>query len=89
MQTTRRQFLGSAGLAVAGGTALALGLGGCAALVSPTVTAEKSQAWRCEDCGHLTRSDKDLSASRCPRCHRKGVFTKISEAELQTFLKKS
>lgn len=87
MQTTRRQFLGSMGLAAAGGTALALGLGGCAALVSPTVAAEKSQAWRCEHCGHLTRSDRDLTATQCPRCRRKGVMTKISEADLQVYLK--
>ena len=88
MQTTRRQFLGSVGLAAAGGTALALGLGGCMTpLVSPTVAAGKSQAWRCEHCGHLTRSDLDLTATRCPKCHRKGGMTRISEADLQTYLK--
>jgi phage FluMu protein Com len=89
VQTTRRQFLGSVGLAAAGGAALAVGLGGCMTpLVSPTVAAEKAQAWRCEHCGHLTRSALDLAPTRCPKCHRKGGLTRISEAELQAYLKK-
>jgi len=83
----RRQFLSSMGVALAGSAAILVTAGGCASLVSPTVAGQKSQAWRCGNCGHLTRSDQDLTDTRCPRCFRKGFMKKITEKELQNYLK--
>ena len=81
----RRTFLRSVCVAVAGGVALLFTTGGCVApRVSPTVSEQKSQAWRCGHCGYLTRSDRDLTATRCPRCKRKGVLKRITEKELQS-----
>lgn len=88
MQMTRRKFLVSVGLVAAGSAALLSGAGGCVApRVSPTVTESKAQAWRCDHCGHLTRSDRDLTGTRCPRCMRTGVMKRITEEELQAYLK--
>ena len=84
----RRQFLKSVGVAVAGSAALVCISGGCVApRVSATVSEQTSQAWRCEYCGHLTRSSQDLTDTRCPRCMRKGFLKKITEKELQDYLK--
>ncbi len=47
----------------------------------------KEQPWRCAKCGHLLRSNEDMSAERCPRCYAKKLG-KITEAELQDYLKK-
>ncbi len=83
----RREFLKSACVAAVGATFVFMA-GGCVApRISPTVSAEKSQAWRCEYCGHLTRSSQDLSEARCPRCMRTGHLKKITEKELQAYLK--
>jgi len=83
----RRDFLISACAALTGSLALLL-CGSCVApLISPAVSEKKAQAWRCGNCGHLTRSDQDLTDKRCPRCRRKGFLTKITEQELQDFLK--
>jgi DNA-directed RNA polymerase subunit RPC12/RpoP len=87
MQNSRRQFLKSAGLSVAAGAALVFGASGCASLVSPTVADSKAQAWHCGNCGHLLRSDKDLTGTRCPRCFRKGFLKRITEEEMQAYLK--
>jgi DNA-directed RNA polymerase subunit RPC12/RpoP len=84
----RRHFLSSIGVALAGSAALLVTAGGCVApRVSPSVTGQKAQAWRCENCGHLTRSDGDLTDTRCPRCFRKGFMKKITEKELEDYLK--
>ena len=84
----RRQFLSSMGVALAGSAAILVTAGGCVApLVSPSVTEQKSQAWRCGNCGHLTRSDQDLTNTRCHHCFRKGFMKKITEKELQDYLK--
>jgi len=84
----RRQFLKSVCVAVLGSAALVFTSGGCVApLVSRTVSEQKSQPWRCGYCGHLTRSDRDLTDTRCPRCKRKGFLTRITEKELQDYLK--
>lgn len=84
----RRHFLRSAFVTLAGSAAFLLS-GGCVApLVSPTVSEQKSQAWRCGNCGHLTRSSRDLTGTRCPRCKRKGFIVRISEEELQGYLKR-
>jgi DNA-directed RNA polymerase subunit RPC12/RpoP len=80
----RRQFLSFMGVALAGRAAILVTAGGCVAPhVSPTVAGQKSQAWRCGKCGHLTRSDRDLTDTRCPRCFRKGFMKKVTEKELQ------
>ena len=82
----RRDFLRSVCVTLAGSVAF-LFSGGCGApLISPTVSEQKSQAWRCGNCGHLTRSNQDLTGTRCPRCKRKGFLMRITEKELQEYL---
>ena len=87
MKESRRAFLRTVSLGVAGGAILGFGAGGCVALVSPTVKDSKAQAWRCGNCGHLLRSDKDLTGTRCPMCYRKGFMKRITEEDLQGYLK--
>jgi DNA-directed RNA polymerase subunit RPC12/RpoP len=83
----RRNFLISACIAMAGSLAV-LFSGGCVApLISPAVSEQTSHAWRCGNCGHLTRSDRDLTDTRCPRCGRKGFLRRITAQELQDYLK--
>ena len=82
----RRGFLSStlAGTLGIGGFVL---VGGCAPRVSEKVFDKSNgQPWRCGNCGHLTRSDTDLTDVRCPRCGQKR-FSRISEEELQDYLK--
>ena len=82
----KRNFLKYALNALTGGVTL-LFLSGCiASRISPTVKKQKTQAWRCGNCGHLTRSDQDLTDTRCPRCKRKGYIVRITEKELQNYL---
>ena len=83
----RRHFLKSVCTSLAGSAALLFLVGCIAPRVSPKVSEQKAQAWRCGNCGHLTRSDQDLTDTRCPRCKRKGFITKITEKELQDYLK--
>ena len=84
----RREFVKSVCIALLGSVGIVLTSGGCIApRVSPTVFDEKSQPWRCEYCGHLTRSDRHLTGTRCPRCKRKGGMKRISEKELERYLK--
>ena len=83
----KRDFLKYALNALAGSAAFML-LGGCIApRISTAVKEQKTQAWRCGNCGHLTRSDQGLTNTRCPRCKRKGFITKITEKELQDYVK--
>lgn len=42
--------------------------------------------YRCGRCGHLTRSKKDISGERCPRCHSK-MLTRITEEKMVKYLK--
>ena len=81
----RRDFLISTCAAL--GSMAVLLSAGCAALISPAVSDQTSQAWRCGNCGHLTRSDQDLTDTRCPRCGRKGFLARITEKDLQNYLK--
>jgi len=90
----KRNFLKSVCVILAGSAACLLSGGCIAPLVSPRVSNKNLQAWRCGNCGHLTRSDQDLTTTRCPRCHHKGFFTRITEEDLQNctisnYLKKS
>ncbi len=83
----RRQLLRNAallGLALPGTAAL---LGGCRApLVSSKVhDPANGRPWQCQYCGHLTRSDQDLSGESCPRCWHE-EFEPISEKELEQAL---
>jgi len=88
MQMSKRRFLRSLSLAVGAASVPLFLAGGCVApRVSSAVSELKTQPWRCEYCGHLTRSDQDLTATRCPRCKRKGSIKKITEEELQGYLK--
>lgn len=82
----RRRFIKSFTGILAASVALIFTSGCVAPRVSPTVTEKKSQAWRCENCGHLTRSDQDLTETRCPRCMRTGFMVKITEKNLQESL---
>jgi len=83
----RRVFLRTMLLGIVASVPLAAFLGGCVApRISTSVSENKSQPWRCEHCGHLTRSDADLTDTRCPRCMRKGVMKKITEEELTKYL---
>lgn len=41
--------------------------------------------YRCEKCGHLTRSETDITAERCPRC-RARMMRKITEEEMANYL---
>ncbi len=61
---------------------------GCRApLVSKKVFDQSNgPPWRCENCGHLTRSVVDLTGTRCPRCGQKRLV-RISEEQLQEYLK--
>ena len=61
--------------------------GGCIAprISSTAYDTANGQPWRCEVCGHLTRSNDDLTETRCPRC-RKRRLRRISEEELKKAL---
>ncbi len=41
--------------------------------------------YRCEKCGHLTRSETDITAERCPRC-RARMMRKITEKQMANYL---
>lgn len=83
----RRSFLVALGCGIAGSASL-LCTGGCIApQVSQSVYGDNVQAWRCSNCGHLTRSDEDLTSKRCTRCFRKGFFNRITEENLKIYLK--
>jgi DNA-directed RNA polymerase subunit RPC12/RpoP len=79
----RRWFL----KAVLGSSVLVFIEGCRAPLVSRKVFDQgNGQPWRCGNCGHLTRSDVDLTGTRCPRCFEKRLV-RISEEQLQEYLK--
>jgi DNA-directed RNA polymerase subunit RPC12/RpoP len=83
---TRRGLLKNVIVCAAGALGLTVSGGCMAPRVSPKVADESNGApWRCEFCGHLTRSDTDLSDTRCPRCRRKRL-RRISEEEAQKLL---
>jgi hypothetical protein len=83
----RRNFLISVCAALAGTAGCLISAGCVAPLISPKVSQQKSQAWRCGNWGHLTRSAQNLTVARCPRCKRKGFLAKINEKGLQDYLK--
>lgn len=81
----RRDFLKwTLGGVVAGG--ILTFLNGCVARISETVyDKDQGTPWRCSNCGYLTRSTKDLSDTRCPRCMEKDL-KRITEEELQKYI---
>jgi len=84
MRMRRRRFLRSLCVSIGAVSVSLFMAGGCVApRVSPTVSELKTQVWLCGYCGHLTRSDEDLTSTRCPRCKRKGFMKTITEKELQ------
>ena len=85
----RRSFLVALGCGLSA-SAVLLCTGGCIApRVSSKVYDKKVQAWRCSNCGHLTRAGDDMTDKRCPRCKRKGFFTRITEEKLENYLEES
>ncbi len=83
----RRGFFKTMLASTLGIAGLVLVKGCMAPLVSQKVFDQSNgQPWRCENCGHLTRSDTDLTDVRCPRCGKK-QFSRISEEQLQEYLK--
>lgn len=83
----RRAFMKALPLSLAGIAGL-ITAGGCAApLVSSNVwDTANGVPWRCQNCGHLTRSDQDLTNTRCPRCGQR-MLARITEEELEQRLK--
>ena len=83
----RRGFLSRTLAGTLGIAGLVL-VGGCMAPRVSEKVFDKSNGrpWRCGNCGHLTRSDTDLTGVRCPRCGQKRL-ARISEEELQEYLK--
>ena len=74
-------------LVEAGLPAALASLAGCVGRIGSTVESKKGeQPWRCSYCGHLLRSNDDMSQKRCPRCYHKNLG-KITEEELQQYLK--
>ncbi|MEN7973107.1 MAG: hypothetical protein ABFR47_04655, partial [Verrucomicrobiota bacterium] len=52
------------------GIAGAVVLGGCVSRIGKdAMDKEKGDPYRCTKCGYLTRSETDLSTTRCPRCY--------------------
>lgn len=82
----RRPVLKSAGVALAFG--LPAMMSGCVApRISPKAMDKgNGKPWRCGYCGHLTRSQNDLSTERCPRCRRKELRP-VGESEFAEYLK--
>ena len=59
-----------------------------APLISATARDKNAgDPWQCMNCGHLTRTHKDLSGTRCPRCMQR-MLVRISEEEMTAALKK-
>lgn len=74
---------------IAGGIGItgAVFLGGCIApRISDTAWVKTAGSpYRCEKCGHLTRSETDITADRCPRC-RARMMRKITEQQMANYL---
>jgi predicted RNA-binding Zn-ribbon protein involved in translation (DUF1610 family) len=81
----RRTFLRSVTAITAAAAAglTSFTIAGCGApRVSPKARDQSAgEPWQCQHCGHLTRSQEDLSDDRCPRCYRRQL-RRISEEEM-------
>lgn len=62
---------------------------GCMAPLISTTARDKNAGdpWQCQNCGHLTRTNEDISGTRCPRCTQR-MLKQISEEEMAAALKK-
>lgn len=84
---TRRQWFKTTSLLVAGVAGAVAA--GCAPWIAAVARDPKNgQPWQCGNCGRITRSGKDLSAHRCPRCWHKGRFRRITEEKILGLIKK-
>lgn len=82
----RRTFIKNAGFAVVAVVAGVFSHGCVAPKVDSSAYDDKNgDPWRCEFCGHLTRSKNDLSETRCPRCMKKKL-RRITEEEFRNDL---
>jgi DNA-directed RNA polymerase subunit RPC12/RpoP len=87
MKMDRRAFIKVLGAGAAGVVLLVMGTGCPAPLVSSRAwDGAKGSPWRCLNCGHLTRSDEDLTNIRCPHCGTR-MLTRITEEEMEQRLK--
>lgn len=82
----KREFLKTLIVGGIGITCAAL-LGGCIAPRISYTAGDKAagKPFRCEKCGHLTRSKTDITGDRCPRC-RARMLRRITEAEMANYL---
>ncbi len=62
-------------------------LTGCKSRIAKSArNPEAGDPFRCNRCGYLFRSTKDMSNERCPRCYATELM-RISEEEMETYLK--
>jgi phage FluMu protein Com len=82
----RREFLKKSFLGAVTGLAATNFLVGCMSRVGNKAGDKKAGTpYRCAFCGYLTRSTKDLTRGRCPRCLT-NQFKEISETEMTKYL---
>jgi len=82
---TRREMLNSTLLRLGCG-ATVLELSGCVSRIEDSARDPAfGKPWRCRKCGHLIRSNEDLTNVRCPRCLTKN-YQRISENAMQKYL---
>ena len=85
-RTNRRKFLKEFTQGVTGLSIISF-LSGCIAPhISPSAgNQDNGDPWRCGNCGHLTRSNIDISSERCPRCFSKRL-ARVTEEEFSKYL---
>lgn len=85
---TRRGFIVRLLSGILGVGTLAITNGCMAPLISSTARQKSAgDPWQCQNCGHLTRTNEDISGTRCPRCTQR-MLQQISEEEMAAALKK-
>lgn len=78
----RRKFIKNIFFSVLGLGGL-FALNGCMSGVSQTAEdKDAGDPYKCSLCGYLTRSKKDITQDRCPRCKTKNL-KKITEKEME------
>lgn len=85
---TRRGFIVRLLSGILGVGTIAIINGCMAPLISSTARQKNAgDPWQCQNCGHLTRTNEDISGTRCPRCTQR-MLKQISEEEMAAALKK-